>query len=131
MPSRTWPRFLALGALALAARCDAKQSPPMSAEGGGGGAASPRGDPAAKAPDGAGQARDAPAGKAEAAAKQDDAPLTERMIVYTAHLDVIVDDLDPARERLAQLVAQHKAYVAASEITGNVGSRRTGTWTLR
>lgn len=55
----------------------------------------------------------------------------ERKIIYTAHLDVVVKDLDEARKKLESLVAKYKAYVANSSIAGDAGSHRSGTWTIR
>ena len=55
----------------------------------------------------------------------------ERKIIYTAHLDVVVKDFDEARKNLESLVAKNKAYVANSSISGDAGSHRSGTWTIR
>jgi hypothetical protein len=68
---------------------------------------------------------------APADAKPGEAAPVERKVIFTANLDVVVPDLDAARERLARLIGEYHAYVAKSEITGQVGARHSGSWTLR
>lgn len=55
----------------------------------------------------------------------------ERKIIYTATIQVIVDDLDAARKKLDALRKTHKAYVANANISGQTGSQRSGSWTIR
>jgi len=54
-----------------------------------------------------------------------------RKIIYTANLDLIVDDLDAATRELEKAVEEVKGYVARSEVRGTPGSPRQGTWTIR
>src|SRR5262245_29727711 len=55
----------------------------------------------------------------------------ERKIVYRATLDLIVTNLDDAVPQVEKLVAEHKGYIAKSEVRGDTGSRRTATFVLR
>ena len=55
----------------------------------------------------------------------------QRKVIQTAHLDVLVANFDEARMQFTKLIADHKAYVSKSEFLGNVGSKRTGSWTVR
>ncbi|MCH8830213.1 MAG: DUF4349 domain-containing protein [Planctomycetes bacterium] len=55
----------------------------------------------------------------------------ERKIIYTATINVIVDDLDAAQKKLTELIQTHQGYVASSDVSGEAGSKRTGTWTIR
>jgi hypothetical protein len=63
-------------------------------------------------------------------AAADAAPI-ERKIIYSAHLDLVVKDLEATRQAVEQVVKDQNGYVAKSEVTGDVGSRRTATWTLK
>lgn len=82
---------------------------------------SPAVEPAAK--------RDAqPAGAVKADAPE---PPIARKIIYTAHIEVVVKDLDITMKDVEQLIATHKGYIAKSETLGSAGSKRTATWTLK
>lgn len=62
------------------------------------------------------------------------ATATARKVIFTAQVDVLVDDLAPAQQRLNELIArvqQAGGYVSHQEVSGTAGSRRHGTWTLR
>jgi hypothetical protein len=55
-----------------------------------------------------------------------------RKIVYTAQVEVIVDEFDATEQKLLQLVKSLKgAYIARSDLQGSTGSSRQGTWTVR
>lgn len=57
-----------------------------------------------------------------------------RKIVFTAQVDVLVEDLAEAQQRLNELIAniqQAGGYVSHQEVSGTAGSRRRGTWTVR
>jgi hypothetical protein len=54
-----------------------------------------------------------------------------RKIVYTATLELLVDDLDKVEQELTQLVAQENGYIAKSELHGSTGAPRWGQWTVR
>jgi hypothetical protein len=54
-----------------------------------------------------------------------------RKIVYTAMLELLVDDLDKVEQELTQLVAQENGYIAKSELHGSPGTPRWGQWTVR
>lgn len=55
----------------------------------------------------------------------------ERKIIYTGTLDVVVKDLDAARAEVEKWIDTYKGYVAKSEVKGDIGSRRTATFTIR
>jgi hypothetical protein len=43
----------------------------------------------------------------------------------------LVTDFETARQKFTKLIVDHKGYIAKSDFQGNVGSKRTGTWTVR
>ena len=56
----------------------------------------------------------------------------DRKIIYTATMVIVVKDLEEVIPRIDGLIAAHKdAFIARSEITGDVGSRRNANYTLR
>lgn len=69
-----------------------------------------------------------PAGAVKADAPE---PPITRKIIYTAHIEVVVKDLDTTMKDVDQLIATHKGYIAKSETLGSAGSKRTATWTLK
>lgn len=54
-----------------------------------------------------------------------------RKIVYTAHIDVIVSQIELARDRVREIVDGAGGYVAKSDFEQDAGSRRAATYTLR
>lgn len=56
---------------------------------------------------------------------------TPRKIIYTAAIDLVVEDLTAAQEKLARLVRANKGYIADTTVSGQSGSQRTGTWKAR
>jgi hypothetical protein len=58
------------------------------------------------------------------------APAT-RKIIYTANVELVVEDFDSSQKALLQLVEENKGYTASSEVRGSPGNRRYGTWTVR
>jgi hypothetical protein len=69
-----------------------------------------------------------PAGKDAPQPAQKPVP---RKIVYTADVEVIVDDLDKAEGELLRLLKDRDGYVARSDVQGEPGAPRSGTWTVR
>lgn len=57
-------------------------------------------------------------------------PDTPRKIVYTADLQLLVEDLTPVQESIEKLVKEHKGFVAQREISGSPPAR-TGRWKVR
>ena len=55
----------------------------------------------------------------------------ERKIIYTAHIELVVKELETAIAEVKQLVQGHKGYIAKSEVRGQVGQRRTAEYVLR
>jgi hypothetical protein len=55
-----------------------------------------------------------------------------RKIIYTASVDLLVDDIDQTDKDIRALVAQQKgAYVAKADMHGSPGSRRNSSLTVR
>jgi hypothetical protein len=55
----------------------------------------------------------------------------QRKIVRAAVLDILVADFDKARTDFEKLIENFKGYIAKSDFSGNAGSKRTATWTVR
>ncbi len=55
----------------------------------------------------------------------------ERRIVYTAHADVVVEDIDQVPAQVDVLVQKHGGYIARSNVFGRPGTPRSGEWSLR
>lgn len=66
--------------------------------------------------------------KGDAAADKEETP---RKIIYTANLELLVDDFDKAGDALTKLIQEQKAYVSASDVRGERGMPRSGKWTVR
>ena len=75
------------------------------------------------------------AGQAELAGKDDQGQHVPdkipRKIIYTATINMIVEDFAKADRDLIELVKTHKGYVINSEVSGSPGSPRTGQWKVR
>jgi hypothetical protein len=56
---------------------------------------------------------------------------TPRKIIFTAKLDLIVEDFDKAVEALNTAIGEQKGFVAASDVRGERGRPRSGVWTVR
>jgi hypothetical protein len=54
-----------------------------------------------------------------------------RKIIYTANVDLVVEDFSPMPERVGALVKKYDAYVAGSSLTGKAGDSRRATWKIR
>jgi hypothetical protein len=70
-------------------------------------------------------------GQQEPAAVKPHAELAPRKIIYTAQVDIVVEDLARSEEELKRSIQEQKAYVAKSEMHGSPGSPRSGSWTIR
>ncbi|QEL18070.1 DUF4349 domain-containing protein [Limnoglobus roseus] len=55
----------------------------------------------------------------------------ERKIIFSGTLDVEVKDFGTAQRELAGLMQKHKAYFAKTEIRGDSGQKRVGTFTIK
>lgn len=62
---------------------------------------------------------------------QADEQAVSRKIIYSANLDVQVEDVEAAQKEVEKLVEEVKGYIAKSEVIGNSGSKRTATWTIK
>jgi hypothetical protein len=54
-----------------------------------------------------------------------------RKIIYTATVSLVVEKLNPAQKKLEDLVRRSKGYIAETNIGGETGEPRTGTWKVR
>lgn len=71
--------------------------------------------------------KQAPAGGQDKLLPEDAA----RKIIYTGTIHLTVGDFAASEKALVELVAVHKGYLAGSEVRGNPGSPRHGSWTIR
>lgn len=55
----------------------------------------------------------------------------ERQIIYTATLNVIVEDFTGVPEEVEALAERHGGFVAGSSLQGSSGEPRSGSWTVR
>jgi hypothetical protein len=55
----------------------------------------------------------------------------ERKIIYTATVDLVVEDFTPVPAQIDQLVKGYHGFIANSQVSGSAGERRRGEWTLR
>ena len=81
----------------------------------------------------AAQANGAPAAPGQGAGEAAAPPVT-RKIIYTSQIDVVVESISSAQERLTKLiesVREQGGYLSRQEIIGSVGSHRRGSWTVR
>jgi hypothetical protein len=68
------------------------------------------------------------AGGKEEAEPREEAP---RKIIYTANVNLIVENFDAAVEELDALIRNNKAFIASSDVRGERGKPRSGMWTVR
>jgi AcrR family transcriptional regulator len=54
-----------------------------------------------------------------------------RRIIYTANIDIVVEEFEAIPRRIAELAEQFGGYVASSNLQGQPGSPRRGSWTIR
>ena len=68
-------------------------------------------------------------GKAAGEAPNQDA--ITRKIIYNATVEVVVKDVEQSRTEVTRIVEEAKGYIAKSDISGQAGTKRTATWTLK
>ncbi len=56
---------------------------------------------------------------------------TPRKIIYTAQVDLVVENLGTSQEKLTRLVKDNAGYIAETNIGGQSGERRSGSWKVR
>ena len=56
---------------------------------------------------------------------------TQRKIIYTATVDLVVENLTAGQSKLTQLVKANQGYIAETNVGGNSGEQRTGSWKVR
>lgn len=70
-------------------------------------------------------------GEAEPDPSLPDAAALQRKIIYTADVELVVEDFDPIPNRVEQLAKQFGGFVANSNVSGSPGYPRDGRWKLR
>ena len=58
-------------------------------------------------------------------------PATQRKIIYTATLDLVVEDFSPIPAKVGELANRFDGYIAGSDISGSAGLQRNGSWKIR
>jgi hypothetical protein len=58
-------------------------------------------------------------------------PSLNHKIIYTATIDLVVEDFAGVPDKLIALVKQFDGYIADSNLTGATGHSRRGTWKVR
>lgn len=58
-------------------------------------------------------------------------PALDRKIVYNALVDMNVENLSSSEKGLTALVQQSKGYISETDVSGNTGARRRGSWKVR
>ena len=71
------------------------------------------------------------AAPAKNANKEQAANVPARKIVYTADVDLVVEDFGTAEKSLVRLIEANQGYVAKASERGAPGQRRFGTWKVR
>lgn len=54
-----------------------------------------------------------------------------RRIIYTANVDLVVEDFEGVPRQVTELAERFEGYVASSTLHGEPGAPRRGTWTIR
>ncbi len=54
-----------------------------------------------------------------------------RKIIYTAEVSMVVEKLNPAQEKLMELVRKSGGYIAETNVDGASGAPRNGRWKIR
>lgn len=74
---------------------------------------------------------DVPGKAADADEKAAGKTALSRKIIYTATLNLVVEDFTPIPSKVGELAKRFDGYIAGSEISGLAGSRRYGSWKIR
>ena len=56
---------------------------------------------------------------------------TQRKIIYTATVDLVVENLTQGQTKLLNLVKANKGYISETNVGGASGEQRTGIWKVR
>jgi hypothetical protein len=59
---------------------------------------------------------------------------SERKIIYTSQIEVVVEDLSAAQRNLLELIKpieESGGYLSSQDVTGTTGQHRRGSWTVR
>lgn len=59
------------------------------------------------------------------------APAVERKILYSADVDVVVEDFPKLEAALLAAVKRHGGYIADTDVNGSAGSSRSARWKIR
>lgn len=64
-------------------------------------------------------------------AAQPEAPAKRRKLIYTATVQLIVEDFEPVPSQVETLARQYDGFLARSNLSGSPGQPRHGQWTIR
>jgi hypothetical protein len=62
---------------------------------------------------------------------QDDRPIVQRKTIYSASVQLVVEDLDAVQDRVRELIKRHDAQLASEDVSGSKGTARTARWRVR
>ncbi len=119
-----WAALLAL----LLSGCGASENAPMSGEAVAPSAASSAEAAADSGASGGPKAKGAPGSVGTIAQA---VSTTQRKIIYTATVDLVVENLSNGQTKLTNLVKANGGYIAETNVGGNSGEQRTGSWKVR
>lgn len=60
-----------------------------------------------------------------------DAPTSDRKVIYTATIQLVVEDFAAVGDKVGELVHQFDGYVADSRVSGASGQNRRASWKIR
>ena len=72
-----------------------------------------------------------PSAEGKSKAKGPGADGVRRKLIYTATVELVVEDFDPVQARVESLVKQFDGYLGHSTVSGSPGHPRSGQWTIR
>jgi len=70
-------------------------------------------------------------GEAESAQALPSQAALRRKIIYTAHVDLVVEDFRPIPSQVEEFARQFDGFISHSQVTGAPGYPRRGEWTVR
>lgn len=67
----------------------------------------------------------------ESAVLSDDTAASDRKIIYTASMVVVVENFDQMEQKIDSLVKSHGGFISSANLDRMRGERRSGNWTVR
>ena len=69
--------------------------------------------------------------RSESEGSQRSSAIDNRKIIYSANLQLVVEDFDPVESAIRSLVKKHGAFIADATMGARNTQKRSGTWTIR